>query len=140
LTSKDLPGERSVGVKSADETEAGEKSGELGDVWTCKGKGAGLWPKGAGELRLSVRRSCSTCCRRKKRSLISTIKKNLGTGKTYCIIVTRTVFFPTIPDGADFSRSLLSRPKNIFSTDNGLYGWVSSLKERIQVILKLCRP
>jgi hypothetical protein len=32
LTSKDLPGERSVGVRSADETEAGEKSGELGDV------------------------------------------------------------------------------------------------------------
>ena len=58
--SKGLAGERSVGVRRAEETEAGEKSGELGDVSMFKAKIDGLL-KGAGELRFSVRRSCSTC-------------------------------------------------------------------------------
>lgn len=54
-----LEGERSVGVCSKEDvTEAGEKSGELGDVSRLR---TGFFAKGAGELRLRVRRSCSTC-------------------------------------------------------------------------------
>lgn len=53
-----LDGERSVGVSSDDVTEAGEKSGELGDVSKLR---AGFFVNGAGELRFSVRSSCSTC-------------------------------------------------------------------------------
>jgi hypothetical protein len=55
----DLDGERSVGVCSKEEvTDAGEKSGELGDMSRFR---AGFFMAGAGELRLRVRRSCSTC-------------------------------------------------------------------------------
>lgn len=54
-------GDKSVGVKRADDAEAGEKSGELGEVSIFKEKSEGLLLKGAGELRFSVRRSCSTC-------------------------------------------------------------------------------
>lgn len=53
-------GERSVGVISEDVTEAGEKSGELGDASRFR-LSAGFLAYGAGELRFSVRRSCSTC-------------------------------------------------------------------------------
>ena len=35
-------GERSVGVRRAEDTEAGEKSGELGEVSTLTAKGDGL--------------------------------------------------------------------------------------------------
>jgi hypothetical protein len=51
-------------------------------------------------------------------------------------------FFSTIFDGTDFSCSFLNRPKNVVSTDNGLYGssWVSGFTERIQVRLKFCCP
>lgn len=55
-------GERSVGVNRADETDAGEKSGELGVLSMFSANGEGLWVKGAGELRFNVRNSCSTCC------------------------------------------------------------------------------
>jgi hypothetical protein len=51
-----LEGERSVGVCNKEEvTDAGEKSGDLSRLRT------GFFANGAGELRLRVRRSCSTC-------------------------------------------------------------------------------
>ena len=85
-----LPGERSVTFKSANETEAGEKYGKLGDVWTCKVKKATLWPEGAGESRLSIWRSCNMLSG-KKRSLISMIKLALNRC-TYFVIAIWTVF------------------------------------------------
>ena len=47
-----------MGVKREEVTDAGEKSGELGDVSRLRG---GFLTKGTGELRSRVRRSCSTC-------------------------------------------------------------------------------
>jgi hypothetical protein len=52
-----------VGVNNAEETEAGEKSGELGIASTLT-LTDGFGAKGAGEFKLSVRRSCSTCYER----------------------------------------------------------------------------
>ena len=70
MTLKNLPGERSVGVKSTDEMEAGESEEKFEH---SKSKG---WVYGQKEqeLRLSVWRSCSTGYQ-KKRSQISTTKK-----------------------------------------------------------------
>ena len=59
--SKGLAGERSVGVSRAEDTEAGERSGEFAEFSTFREKREALLLKRAGELRFSVRRSCSTC-------------------------------------------------------------------------------
>ena len=61
MRSKGRAGDKSVGVNRAEDTDAGEKSGEFGDSSELKGYGAGRLLKGEGDLRLSVRKSCSTC-------------------------------------------------------------------------------
>lgn len=61
--SKELfAGDKSVGVKSADAVELGDTSGEP-DKFAASlfNDRAGCWVNGAGELRLSARKSCSTC-------------------------------------------------------------------------------
>ena len=82
--------------------------------------------KGSGGIKVE--------CTKKLFDMLSEVKKGRGSersekslekGYTYRI---RTVFFPTISDGTDFSCGFLSRPKNVLPTDNGLQGWVSGFK------------